>query len=87
MQKTILNFEPVIPQDGITIFNPVSRRYYTLDAVATLVWRLTQQPMSVREICDAIMEVFEVEADYCERDVLKLLQEMEAEGLIEEKAS
>jgi Coenzyme PQQ synthesis protein D (PqqD) len=87
MQNTILNFEHVIPQEGITIFNPVSRRYYTLDAVATLVWRLIQQPMSLSEICDAIMDVFEVEEDYCERDVLRLLEEMEAEGLIEEKAS
>jgi hypothetical protein len=87
MQRTILHFDPVTPQEGITIFNPVSRRYYTLDAVATLVWRLIQQPMSLREICDAIMEVFEVEEDYCEHDVLRLLQEMEAEGLIEEEAT
>ncbi len=87
MQRTILNFEHVTHQDGVTIFNPVSRRYYTLDAVATLVWRLIQQPMSLSEICDAIMDVFDVEEDYCEHDVLRLLEEMEAEGLIEEKAS
>jgi hypothetical protein len=87
MQRTILNFDHVIPQEGITIFDPVKRRYYTLDAVATLVWKLIQQPMSLHEICDAIMDVFDVEEDYCEHDVLKLLQEMEAEGLIQEEAS
>jgi hypothetical protein len=84
MQSNIITApHHIIRHGGITIFNSHNRRYYTLDAVAALVWKLIQQPKSLNEICEAIMEVFEVETEFCERDLLALLQQMEDEGLIE----
>jgi len=59
--------------------------YYGLDAVGTRIWALIQGPRPVSEIRDALLKEYEVEPDCCERDVLALLQELAAEGLIEVK--
>lgn len=73
----------VLPQGWVTVFNTSDRSYYQLDVVAALVWKLIQQPLSFVEIRDAIMDAFEVEREYCERDLVDLLKQMEEAGLIE----
>ncbi len=71
-------------QGGVVIFNTNNHRYYSLDALAALVWNLIQQPHTLREICEVIMQEFDViSAEECERDLMTLLQQLEDEGLIE----
>jgi hypothetical protein len=60
-----------------------SGKYYGLDAVGARVWGLVQQPRSVREVCEVILEEYKVEADRCEHDVLQLLDTLAGAGLIE----
>jgi antitoxin component of MazEF toxin-antitoxin module len=57
--------------------------YYGLDPVGTRIWALLQQPRTVTEVLDALLERYDVEPARCERDLLALLEEMAAEGLIE----
>lgn len=57
--------------------------YYGMNAVATRVWNLLQQPKSIREIRDAIVDEYDVTPEQCERDILELLDRMKSEGLIE----
>ena len=59
--------------------------YYGLNPAGAYVWRLIQEPRSVGEIRDALLEEYDVEPDRCERDIIALLHEMEVEGLIEVK--
>jgi hypothetical protein len=68
---------------NLVLFDVNERRYYTLDALAGLVWNLVQHPMTLREIRDAIVDRFDVEPETVERDVLNVLREMESNGLIE----
>ncbi|SRR5258706_5601274 len=56
--------------------------YYGLDSVGARVWTLIQTPTSVRDVRDAIVREYEVEADRCEHDLLALLAELAAAGLI-----
>lgn len=77
------NMNTFASRDGLRIFNAKNRRYYDLDAVAAFVWQFIQQPRTLTEIRDAIVDVFGFEPDYSERDVKLLLQQMEDEGLIE----
>jgi hypothetical protein len=60
-----------------------SAMYYGLDEVGTRVWELLQEPIRVSEICDAIEREYDVERERCEADVLGLLRELTAKGLIE----
>jgi hypothetical protein len=61
--------------------------YYGLDAVAARIWNLIQEPRTVNEIRDILLEEYEVEPERCERDLLALLERLAAEGLIEAKRS
>jgi hypothetical protein len=69
--------------DEAAILNLKNTVYYGLNPVGTRVWDLVQQARSVREIRDALLDEYDVEAEQCERDLLDLLQKMREQGLIE----
>lgn len=56
--------------------------YYGLDAVGTRVWELIQRPIKVRDLCDQLVAEFEVELERCTEDILQLMAELDAVGLI-----
>jgi hypothetical protein len=57
--------------------------YFGLNEVGTLVWNQVQQPRKVQEIRDAILREYEISAEQCERDLLKLVGELAEKGLVE----
>jgi hypothetical protein len=65
------------------ILNLKNSVYYGMNPVGARVWNLVQQPKSVLQLRDALLEEYEVEASRCERDLLDLLEQMRLEGLIE----
>lgn len=65
------------------ILNLESGVYYGLDAVGARVWHLLQEPRTVQDVRETLLMEYEVERDRCERDLLALLQELVAAGLIE----
>jgi hypothetical protein len=69
----------------VAILNITSGIYYGLNTVGTRIWKLIQEPRTVHEIRDALLEEYEVESERCERDVLALLQKLASKGLIEIK--
>jgi len=80
----------VVSQDQVScdlsgeaaILNLKSGIYFGLNTVGASIWKLIQEPRSVKEIQAAIQEEYEVEPDQCERDVLELLQELSNHELI-----
>jgi len=69
--------------DEVVILAIYSGEYYSLDGVGAYVWDLLQEPKHVKEILDAILEVYEVDPSRAERDLLGLLGRLAEEGLIE----
>ncbi len=57
--------------------------YYGLDPVGATVWGLIQEPKSLAEVRDAVLQEYDVEPERCEREVLALLQHLAKEGLVE----
>jgi hypothetical protein len=57
--------------------------YYGLDAVGARIWSLIQEPRTVNEIRNILLEEYEVEPEHCERDLLALLRRLADEGLVE----
>jgi hypothetical protein len=57
--------------------------YYGLNEVGARVWQSLREPRSVREARDLILSEYQVEPGECERDVLRLVQELADEGLVE----
>jgi len=69
--------------DDAVILDLKAGLYFSLDNVGALVWQLVQQPKSVRELREAILETFDVEPQVCERDLLALLHELAGRNLVE----
>lgn len=57
--------------------------YYGLNAVGAAIWALIREPRGVEEIEQAILAEFAVDAERCQKDVIALLRQFEADGLIE----
>jgi hypothetical protein len=59
--------------------------YYGLDPVGARVWGMLEQPRTVAELRDAVVAEWEVDAPTAERDLLELLAELAARGLVERR--
>jgi hypothetical protein len=55
---------------------------YGLNRVGSQVWALIAAPTRIADICARLVTKYEVEPAVCERQVLDLLEELRAEGLI-----
>lgn len=59
-----------------------SEEYYALDPVGSRVWSLMAQPIAVSAIADAIVAEYDVDRARCEADLLALLAQLDAHGLV-----
>lgn len=58
-------------------------QYYGLDAVGHQVWQLAQDPVSIGALVDHVVERFDAERSRVEADLLTLVGDLVAEGLLE----
>jgi len=57
-------------------------KYYGLEGVGGRIWALVDEPRSVRDVCAALVEEFEVDPDVCLREVTAFLTELAREKLV-----
>ena len=63
--------------DGEVVMMSIEKgSYYMLNEVGSRIWEIVQQPTSVADICSQIVAEFDVTAEQCEPDVIKLVDEM-----------
>ena len=58
-------------------------RYYGLAEVGARIWELLREPVSVSAISETIAREYEVTLERCEADVLRFLEELAEQELIE----
>jgi len=56
--------------------------YFGLDPVGARIWQLLGDGKALAEVCDAIVEEYDVSRDVAERDLLDLVGKLMAQGLI-----
>ena len=61
-----------------------SGRYFGLNAVGTRVWQLIQAGQPVDGLIRAVAAEYDADGDAVERDVLALLEDLKARGLVVE---
>ena len=66
-----------------TILNLKNGKYYGLAHVGARVWTLLESPRQVQYIHSQLLQEFEVDSKLCLQDLLKLLQSLADEGLVE----
>lgn len=55
---------------------------YGFNRSATRIWRLTERPISLASLCDALMAEYQVDRARCEAEVAEAVRELEREGLV-----
>jgi hypothetical protein len=68
--------------DETIVLNLPRGRYFGVNGVARDVWRMLQEPTSVRAIRDAISERYGKTSDEVERDLYPFLDELRSNALI-----
>ena len=67
----------------VVILNLKAGVYHGLDATGARIWELIQEPRTVGEVRDTLLTEYDVEHDRCERDLLELIANMAAAGLVD----
>lgn len=57
--------------------------YYGLDDVGAEVWRLVQTPTTIGRIVAALVEMYDVDAQRCRRDVISLVATLRDRRLVD----
>jgi hypothetical protein len=86
----LANAKVVVTQDQVScdlsgeaaILNLKSGVYFGLNTVGTSIWKLIQEPKTVKEIRDGLVEEYDVEPKRCEQDIIELLQELSTHELV-----
>ena len=55
---------------------------YGMNQVASRIWNLLSNPIRISDLCAALVAEYSVDSDICERQVIELLEDLRAEGLI-----
>lgn len=55
--------------------------YYGLNAVASRIWELLENPKSLGQLCQEISAEFETDSQTCQTDVMKFVEDMIANGI------
>ncbi len=65
------------------ILNLKNSNYYGLDPVGARIWALIQSPSTIGAIRDALVAEYDVDPQRFEHDLIELVGELSAEGLVE----
>lgn len=68
--------------DETVILDLASGTYFGLDPVGARIWELLGEGKTLAEVCDQMLEEFEVSREELERDILRLAQELADQGLV-----
>ena len=64
------------------ILNLESGTYFGLDPVGTRIWSLLQEDGSLRRAFEVVQQEYDVASEKLESDILRLVQELRAKGLV-----
>ena len=68
-------------KDDLVFFDEQAGRYFATGTVGADIWELIAEPRSVRAICAALVERYEVDEDTCLAEVKRFVGELLEAGL------
>lgn len=69
--------------DGETVMLSIENgKYYGLNSVGSRIWTLLEIPRTADELCNLLMDEFEVKSKECEQDVLQYLNTLANDNLV-----
>jgi hypothetical protein len=71
-------------QEEQVILDIEKGKYFSLNPVATLIWEILEQELSIESICEKLLDEYDVEPERCKQETNAYIQEMMKLGLITE---
>ena len=68
--------------DEVVILDIENGTYFGLDPVGARAWDMIAAGASLKAVCDAMIDEYEVEPEQLERDIGKLVQDLQDHGLL-----
>ena len=84
MTKYTRNSKPISGRlhDELVMMDLDSGKYFSLNPVATRIWDLLERPLDLNELCDVLINEYDVDQAQCHSEVDGYLMEMIRLGLI-----
>jgi len=70
-------------EDETVILDLDAGIYSGLDAVGTRIWQLLERELTVADLCNVLLEEYDVGTEQCRQDLMTFLHDLAAQGLIE----
>ena len=82
--KVVISSQAVARQvgDETVILHLGSGTYFGVDAVGARIWQLMGEGKSLNEICDVVLDEYEVSREDVERDIAGLIKDLLAHDLV-----
>ena len=84
--QPVINLNSLISRTTSVMFTQVDRdkvmmdmeqeSYFGLNAVASVIWDLLEEPATPANLCKSLLERFEVDQETCQRETLAVLERM-----------
>jgi hypothetical protein len=69
--------------EEVVVLDLATGTYFGLDPVGARIWELMADGKTLGEICDRMLEEYDVTREELERDTLRLANELNGQGLIQ----
>jgi hypothetical protein len=68
--------------DELVMMDIQKGKYFSLNRVATAIWDMLEQPLSLEEVCNRLTIEYDVDPVQCRKEVETHLTEMQKLGLV-----
>jgi Coenzyme PQQ synthesis protein D (PqqD) len=72
-------------QDEIVMVNVTLGNYFSLNSVASSIWELLEQPRTLDDLCDHLIEEYDIDRESCIKEAQSFLDKLVEHKLIELK--
>ena len=83
-EKVVISQQAIAKEVGeeLVILDLTAGTYFGLDAVGTRIWQLMGESKSLAEICEVMLDEYDVSRRELERDIMILAEELSTRNLI-----
>jgi hypothetical protein len=67
--------------EEVVMLSPRAQSYFGLGRVGSVIWNKIERPRRVDELCAALQQEFDIDADTCQRQVIEFLNDLVERGL------
>jgi hypothetical protein len=70
-------------EGDMAIMSIAKGNYYMLNEVGARFWELIDEPRRIADVCQILLDEYEAEREQCERETIRLAQELLEHDLVE----